>query len=223
MAKFTQEHHAGKSIKKQNGLTMFASTPLEVSKIETKAPAMFSSLTKLPTPITVKRNTQHPIIKARKLTFDDGEDSDNMDGESKLENSPENLSSVTKVTTVETIKRRRLQRTNLVGKRLFVDKDEQNNVECSTKDTTSNRDISKVLTPLHTPKRDCISKRGMNARRLTFRDAENEDFSPVKLFSNDFLPSEEKLHTPESMDWSSSRVMVLNVGIFIRPIRDNSK
>ncbi|CAH2244862.1 jg23072 [Pararge aegeria aegeria] len=203
IAKITYHGQTENSTKKKNGV-MYASTPVVAPTTETKIsalPARFST-------IKVTKFTGK-IINARKLAFNDAEDSIDSNEKSEIEKSPASFFSTSKVNTLETLKRRSLQRSKTNVRRLFVDEDDQKNGECLSKYTAktsfaveeekyvksvaeyseSDVSLSKVLTPLYTPERHLL-RRSMNARRLSFGD-ENEDMSFVNSSPNAW-PSKEK-------------------------------
>ncbi|XP_039752010.1 uncharacterized protein LOC120627947 [Pararge aegeria] len=257
-AKLTRQYQTESSIKKQNGIHMYASTPVQTPTTVTKQlsmlPAMLSCINKL--------SPRMLNINARKLVFDDTDESADMNERSKMEESPASFSSISKINLPETLEKRRLQKAHVKARRLFADEDDQDNGECMSKDLNSNeehntvkclsndcneKNLNQCLSPLRTPKRLSKSRKTMNARNLTFDD-ENEDTSAVKNLSSE-RPSDGKLgqmNSPielyrrflkdqdlidlstcpeatlipeESTDYSP--MMVLSVGIFIRPIRDD--
>lgn len=222
---------------------MYASTPLASPSTKTEhfsASALFSCIAKPQTPSTTSRLTGNANTNARKLTFDDTEDSNTKVIEkSILEESPASFNSATKVISPETIMRRRSQRTRVNVRRLFADDDDQNVDESLPKSHTWSEDRSKevqtmesltkntpiiesrILTPINTPKRERLPRRYMKARRLSFGDEENDDATFFECLSKDCmnvgLTEDTTVQNSEGFD---STILVLNVGICILPIRN---
>ncbi|XP_045770133.1 uncharacterized protein LOC123870768 [Maniola jurtina] len=213
----------------------------EKSKVE-NSELSFSSATK-----TLKRRrVQRTRLNAKRLLFDDDDQNNDecLSKEAHIEPNmynkclPQNSAKVNP---------------NMGDKCLF--QDSPNNVECKSieclsKDSTSDT-LTKVLSPLYTPKRPRMPRKSMIARRLTFDDSENEDTSTSVYYSLSNERSSEKTLgqikspleitkisykdqdlaeslpnncdttlIPDSEEMDYSTILVLNVGILIRPIRD---
>ncbi|XP_069356752.1 uncharacterized protein [Maniola hyperantus] len=257
---------------------MYASTPIKTPTIESpqfSTSTMFSSIEKLPG--TARHLSRNLNIEAKKLTFDE-EDYNEIGEKSKMENSEVSFSSATKTLKRHRVQKTRLNvkrllfdedgqnndeslskdsatiEPNMDDKCLPQDSanhEEYRSLECLPKDSTSDT-LTKVLTPLYTPKRPRLPRKSMNARRLSFDDTENEDTStsvyysisnewssektlgpiksllkmPKRSFKDqdllESLPNDciDKTLIPDSEEMDCSTIMILNVGILIRPIGD---